>query len=353
MPAGNYYTDDPITGLPKGQPMYLSSGYFQFGDSGSFGTFVFYGGLIIAPGVQVQFGPGVYVFAGVSTTGFKTSPALQAGPLAVSNPCSYSGGAVCPYILMGPVNNNTPTVMEDLIDPNQSLDIPSLTNPGELFIFTDAVNNRFGLNIPSALGTSTTGVASTLNYGTAGVCLAADVCDDDSALNGNPTIFIGLHGLNNGVGDWKTSYPVLANNFNGFLWWQDQGNSYVAYNSQGNLDFSCGTGKNIDNSCPTALATNMSFSPEMDIPLGSTGQFCGGGSTGCSGKVEVDVWGAIYQPRGAWLQINMKGSSAGGQQYDTLTVVTGALAFQSHANGNLLLNGIGGFVTTLSTGLVE
>jgi hypothetical protein len=113
------------------------------------------------------------------------------------------------------------------------------------------------------------------------------------------------------------------------MMWQDQGNSHIKYTANGNIDLSC-PGSTIDSPCTSSKVSATATSPEMDI----------------SSAPNIQLYGAVYQPRGAWTLLQGSGTSNVPVQ-----LVTGALSAQG--SGSVLLQGLANPVTTLTAALVE
>ena len=86
---------------------------------------------------------------------------------------------------------------------------------------------------------------------------------------------IDLHGLNPD----SSSVPPELKTFAPTLLWQDQANSTIKYNSDGSIDTSCGS---LDSPCTNAGLKN-SNSTWWSIDA----------------RPNVQLWGTLYQPRGA------------------------------------------------------
>ena len=131
-------------------------------------------------------------------------------------------------------------------------------------------------------------IRDTLQFGVSGIKTGNN---DNSQVN--------LHGLN------KDSAQVQAEGLKPFapvVFWQDQRNSRVKYTTDGHIDTSCGS---MDNPCVNDPANSLS----REMFLNAT--------------PNVHLYGAAYQPRGAWLMMQ-----AGGNYTGPLQVVTGAVKLQ-------------------------
>jgi hypothetical protein len=125
------------------------------------------------------------------------------------------------------------------------------------------------------------------------------------------TSSLNLHGLNSS----STNLPSNLTGFAPFLYWQDQGNSYCPAG--------VGTG-----SCTTAPSNALA--PQMSLAASSN----------------AFMYGALYQPRGAWMIIT--GSSTA---VSPIQIVTGAVDLQG--SGSLLLTSPTNPITTLTSAMVE
>jgi hypothetical protein len=173
------------------------------------------------------------------------------------------------------------------------------SDAGEIFIFTDPTYPGLSGNYPPALSSHT----SVLNsFVMRSVYLQAGNTD---------AIQINLHGLN----VKSTNVPAELKKFAPAVFWQDQRNSRVKYTASGYIDTtSCGAGHNIDNPC-----TNSSMA-DSDIP-GMTLQ----------AHPNTQLYGLIYQPRGAWMTLQGNGNLNSPTMF-----VTGAMNFQGGADLRML-----------------
>ncbi|MBI4908520.1 MAG: hypothetical protein HY820_33180 [Acidobacteria bacterium] len=164
---------------------------------------------------------------------------------------------------------------------------------GQLFLFTDAYYE--GLNLQVANAGPVAAIRDTLQFGKSGIM---------SGNNDNSQVT--LHGLNDQHGD------VIAADLDVFsptIFWQDQRNSRVKYLPNGQIDISCG---NMDNPCTNS--PEEADSREMFLRA----------------TPNVLIYGAAYQPRGAWLNL-----VAGGNYTGPLQIVTGAVRLQGSPPLNL------------------
>ncbi|MCE5307146.1 MAG: pilus assembly protein TadG-related protein [Acidobacteriales bacterium] len=182
------------------------------------------------------------------------------------------------------------------------------TDAGEIFILTDM--NYLGTNqIPSAVA------SSNLNFAFGSTSIKTGEASNKNLIN--------LHGLN----DENGALPQGLKPFSPVVIWQDQRNSTVKHNSDGTIDTSCG---DIDHPCLTGLSGDPDSARQLDI----------------NANVNVQLYGAVYQPRGAWVQI-----WAGSNESGPLQIVSGA--YVVHSNGLLNLLGLPNPITTLGVVLVE
>ena len=176
-----------------------------------------------------------------------------------------------------------------LLDTSTNFNISdSGSSVGELFVFTDL--NYPGLQLPSAVAQ----VSPTMTHGQVYL------------TSGNNGTNITLHGLN------PASSLVKSSNLRKFaktLAWQDQSNSRVKYTAQGNIDTSCGS---LDSPCTNTL-TNPT-SPQINLQASPS----------------INLYGIIYQPRGAWTVV-----WAGSGYNGPLQLISGALEVQANAALNL------------------
>jgi hypothetical protein len=212
------------------------------------------------------------------------------GGVQMKSPGSVITFAPGEYVLAGTKNNNSLLEVDNgiqLLD-NTSLDangnITPNTDAGELFVFTDL---RYpGLPVPSALNN----VRNQLQYGNV-----------DFQQGNTSQSAVVLHGLN-------VNSPQLPDSLKSFaptVFWQDQKNSSVLYRADGTIDTtSCGDGHTIDSPC-----ANTDNTVDPDFHLQAYPNF--------------KLYGLIYQPRGANLDIQAHGTIS-----TPLTIITGSLSLQ-------------------------
>jgi Flp pilus assembly protein TadG len=182
------------------------------------------------------------------------------------------------------LNWNSSMVMDQTpLDANGQAVAP--TDAGEIFILTDT--NYPGLQIPPALQ-SAPNVLNSLAQGNVQI------------KSGNSAQWdIDLHGLNTASG----AVPAELTSFAPALLWQDQANSTIQYNPDGTINTSCGS---LDSPCLNSNLKNTS-STYWTIDA----------------RPNVQLYGALYQPRGAGIFF---------QGHGTLTapiqIVTGYISMQ-------------------------
>lgn len=197
-----------------------------------------------------------------------------------------------------------------LIDTSTNMNIqdnssgPQTTDAGELFVLTDP--NYRGLQNPAAIAS----IQPQLQFGTV------------NFQTGNNGTSISLHGLNKNNALIK---GTTLEKFAPVVLWQDQANSRVKYTPNGDIDTSCGS---LDSPCTTSLSNPAS--PEFDMQASPS----------------VNLYGTVYQPRGAWASI-----TAGGGYTGPLQLITGAIVI--HANANVNMTGPTNPITYVGTALIE
>ncbi len=294
LPQGFYYAVDD-SGNATGAPLSITgnvkfnNGGVSFNDGTNFGEWVIFGGVVVSnPGTAVTFDPGRYVFAG-----------------------ARSGNAL--------LDTSNKVILDDA-GPQGA---PFTTSPGVLFILTRP-DYLASTQVPSTVQL----IQNQLGFAPA------------SMLAGNTAnSLINLHGLRDKPG---TGLPTPLKPFDPFLTWQDQRNSTVGYVTTfnqsdplipagtplGSIDYyTCGAGHTINNPCTnTANQTTDGIS----IQAGSN----------------LKLWGAMYQPRGAWMNIQASNDFSG-----PIQVVTGALKIQG--SSLIRLRGLDTPITQKTASLVE
>jgi Flp pilus assembly protein TadG len=181
---------------------------------------------------------------------------------------------------------------------------------GEVFIFTDLSYPGLSPQIPAPVQAR----ASLFSYGSAGIKTGSN---SNSSIN--------LHGLNPS----SPSLPSDLQTFAPLMMWQDQGNSHIKYTDTGHIDTSC-AGSTIDSPCSNPKVSATATSPQLNI----------------SASPNIQLYGAVYQPRGAWTVLQGSGTSNVPVQ-----IVTGAMSVQG--SGSVLLQGVANPITRLAAALVE
>jgi len=286
--------DDGVM-VPTGEPLHVS-GYINFTKGGmNFGEYVFFGGLDIKqPETHARFDPGRYIFAG-ALDGEKL--------LEIRNKVV--------------VEDNSPPLNQ----PNDA---------GELFIFTDAcveglcnsgdrAANPFltADQVPDQLRNSETQVLQQLGFG------------EVQILAGQDDSLVALHGLNLDAG----AVPEELKDFRSVAFWQDQRDSSVKYTSDGYVDESCAAPGDAETACyydGEESGNKYDMSHRIWLQAGSNYQ----------------MWGVIYQPRGAWVHIQAADDYAG-----PIQVVSGGLDIGGTAD--VRLRGLDNPITIKTVALVE
>jgi len=254
-PPGNYYAAqvpegcaDPSCMIPTGDPIEIGGNVTFRGSSGTlFPTYVFFGGLTMGQST-VQFGPGEYVFAGV------TDPSRT-----------------------NVFNTDNKTLLIGGTGENQ--------DPGRVLIFTDG-SYEGRLNATKA-GIPNGSSLPLLQFGNASV-----------KSGNNAGSHVELYGLDKldstviaaGLDEWA---PVVM--------WQDQLNSNVKYvtdasgHSTGQIDItSCGPGHTLDNPCMNSPSPPPGY---RELQVWATPY--------------AKYGGVIYQPRGSWTWLQASGDYVG------------------------------------------
>lgn len=193
------------------------------------------------------------------------------------------------YIYAGSANGTTLNWNSAMIQDQTSLDSAGNVTPpkdaGEIFVLTDP--NYPGLEIPTALRNAPA-VLNSLAQGNVQI------------QSGNSSQWgINLHGLN----PEDPAMPPELKTFAPTLLWQDQANSTIKYNPDGTIDTSCG---NLDSPCTNPNLKN-SDSTWWSIDA----------------RPNVQLWGALYQPRGAGVAFQGHGTLTAPVQ-----LVTGYISMQ-------------------------
>ena len=314
-----YYSYHVVNGVnvPDGMPIVLpdgvtfsssqtgcpGNGAFQSGGSQSsaFPSYIFWGGLMTNN--TATFGAGQYVMAGtLSQTGAVFS---VGGATSGNGQTSISG------------DNST----------------------GTAFIFTDG--NYPGLaaqkgGIPSG---------SLLDNATQGTQLyQGTLAFKNSTVN--------LTGMVNSKNTGSTLPPEL-NVYSGIAWWQDRRNSYADGYNKPIGSPGCPAGCSGDNGLVIVCSDNGDCpdTSTSDLNALKTANHVTATSAGVTlqpGNVTMNMSGAFYQPRGAWLEIVSGNGNLGGP----LQVVSGAVIERSGTT-KLLLSGPTNPILTYKTVLIH
>ena len=215
-PSGDYFATkgpgDPCPNCASGQPITVSTNLSFAG--GSFGDFVFFGGLNVSnvPIGAVDFGPGRYVMVG----GFNVQGS------------TVTGG--------------------------------SGTDAGRLFILTDSNYPGLTTQVSQVTGWLSTNGASTSTSTVSSILYAPSTLSPNSMM----TLW-GLDATRTLPSDTNAQGSSLSN-FGPLLMWQDQQFSDVTYTSNGNVatSSSCGGGGTLDSPCTQTPSTQ---SPTMQPSL--------------------------------------------------------------------------------------
>jgi Flp pilus assembly protein TadG len=252
----------------NGQPLQIQGDVRFTAGGGGFGNYVFYGGLTGGNQTTAWFEPGIYVLAGARA------------------------GNNAPGVVLDTSTNFT---MRDATSGNGAN-----SDAGMLFIMTDGT---YGGRIPPPVhSTWVTGLEDSLQYGTA------------SLQSGNNDTYINLHGLNpdhatiQGEPSLSTFAPTL-------IWW-DQNNSSVFHDSNGNVVCSDAAQNNCDTNTVQNGRLDDVKSPELQFQASPA----------------VNLYGVVYQPRGAWTTMVGGGGYSGPVQ-----LITGALQVKASSNVNLVV----------------
>lgn len=283
-------------GTSSNSPKVLQSGNYYSCDSGC----------VQATGAPVTLKNGYFLFDN-SGTGFGNYIFYGGLITAGNNNVTFGPGR---YVIAGTTAGNAGfslTGTTVLKDRTASAGVPA-SDAGEIFIFTDLNYPGLSSQTPSLVQAK----ASLFSYGSGGF-----------KSQGDPNF--NLHGLNG----TNPSLPSELQEFAPVVMWQDQGNTHVKYTADGNIDTSC-PGATLDSPCTNANVSTSATSPELDL----------------AASTNARLYGAVYQPRGAWTVITGAGSNQG-----PLQVVTGALSLQG--SGTVLLQGLSNPLTTLTAALVE
>jgi Flp pilus assembly protein TadG len=266
-------------------------------------------GCVQASGAAITLGSGYFKF---DNSGAGFGDYIFYGGLATGSGNSTITFAPGRYVFAGTTNGSPAFSISNgtTLKDNTSTGGVAASDAGEVFIFTDLSYPGLSSQIPAAVQPQ----ASVFGYGTAGI-----------KTGNNSNSSINLHGLNPN----SPNLPSGLQTFAPLMLWQDQGNTHVKYTANGNIDLSC-PGSTIDNPCTSSKVSTTATSPELDISSSPT----------------IQLYGAVYQPRGGWTVLKGSGTSNVPVQ-----IVTGALSVQG--SGSVLLQGLANPVTSLTAALVE
>jgi hypothetical protein len=259
-----------------------------------------------ATGVPVTLKNGYFTFAN-GGTGFGNYIFYGGLLTAGNNNVTFGPGR---YVIAGTTGGNPAfslTGTTVLKDGTAAAGVPA-SDAGEIFIFTDLNYPGLSPQIPSLVQTK----AASFSYGSGGF-----------SSQGDPNF--NLHGLN----QTNPNLPPELQAFAPVVMWQDQGNTHVKYTADGNIDTSC-AGSTLDSPCLNSKVSSTSTSPQLNL----------------AASTNARLYGAVYQPRGAWTVLSGAGVNKG-----PLQIVTGAMTVQG--SGTVLLQGLANPLTTLTAALVE
>lgn len=198
------------------------------------------------------------------------------------------------------------TASTTLKDNTATTGVPA-SDAGELFILTN-------LNYPG------------LSSVTPSVVTASPSLFPYGSMQTSGSNVVNIHGLNAS----SSSLPASLQPFAPFVFWQDQGNSHVSYTASGGINTSCSGSATINNPCANPNVSASSGTPQMNLAASSN----------------IYIYGAMYQPRGAWAVITGASTNT-----NPLQIITGAIDVQG--SGSMLLVSPVNPVTSLGAGLVE
>ena len=253
---------------------------------GTFPTYIFYGGMQV--GATANLGPGQYVMAGVK-----------------------AGSGTLIMDLTGNSSNLR-------ADPGQA----TAQTMGTMMIMTD--NQYPGLNLPA--GFNTPGL---MDQG--GVYLK----------NGSITMY-GVQSGSTGNG-----VPEDLNAYSGVVWWQDRRNSTVGYDkaasSPGCNGLCAGDHGDVlfcQIDCKYPAAASGTYATDLADMVSKNRVTASSPAISLdAGNANIALYGAIYQPRGAWTELvagNTGAACAGG--FCPLQIVTGSLV-ELTGDTSVLLSG--------------
>ena len=305
-PPGIYYATEPdCNGCPLSHPSGTqirssNNQTLNFTGGGSFGRYMFVGGLNLQNGSTVTMQPGRYVFAGVLNT---ADPVFQN-----SNSVNLTGG--------NGSDAGRIMIFTDFRTGAQR------NSPGGSAADVDSYANQMD-SIPNLIRTACGGCNWNLNpWGNTGLRHGSV----DIKAGNNANSLINLEGLQEttpaGV---ATALPAELAPYGRVLMWQDQHNSYSWYKQNGQLDLACG-GQN----APCANTPDSPTAPMLSVWA----------------SPNTSYKGAIYQPRGAWTKLQGSGVYSG-----PLQIITGAMTLSG--TPQVTLTSTSDPISTFRTALVE
>jgi hypothetical protein len=288
LAPGNYYAVNNA-GTPTGAPLTIggSNASVRFTAAATSSPIDYSAGRATSTcmggvaGSGANFGGDHILYGGIDLSGSGGTMTVEPGRYVVAGTV-YSGNANNVQLMNLGQNGS----IVDLI----SGQTPSASDPGTLFILTDA--NYAGLSTQLATIPALNAIRSTLEFARTNL------------QGGTNSVGVRLHGLNDqnsvtqSVADQNTAGATLKD-FGTVAFWQDQRNTSVQYDSSGRIV------GNINNPSTSTL-THPTLSPEFFY----------------QGSANSTLWGTIYQPRGAWMRLQGGGQSAGNNR---TRIVTGAL----------------------------
>jgi hypothetical protein len=185
---------------------------------------------------------------------------------------------------------------------------PASHDAGRIFILTD---EQYASDQLAAARAKVTGQLPDLVFGKAKLIAGSSASSS-----------ITLQGLNRG----STELPLELHAFSPVLFWQDQRNSNYRYNPDGT--YGCA---DFNAACPQSTSDGRG-DPNPEFWMQAT-QY-------------LNIWGATYQPRGAWMQLQ-----GGNLQTGPIQIVTGAVRLQG--GSDLTLTGLEQPIVDFVASLVE
>jgi hypothetical protein len=297
------------------------------------------GGKPVPDGAQIQIS-GTATFSQSNGAGCPTAanvPAVTGVGAVVPTAGTQSSATFPTYVFVGGLNNNGGTMVlaggqyvmagttgANVFSQGGTLDgntQPSASSTGTMFILTDAAYPT--MNLPASFNSLVTG-NSISNGGTA---LNQGTIDFSNNITSE---IYGAVNSTNGSG-----MPATMNAYTGVAMWQDRRNSNVGYDmpaatpgcplcdgDNGSVLYCLTNGD-----CPNPSTSSMTTLKNANhVTADSPGIFWTNGNT------KVAFHGAIYQPRGAWMDFGDGNTGIGcGTKGCPLQVITGAVLM---GNGN-------------------